>query len=295
MRLAVLVPILTALLAAPTTAHGEMVATPTGPWQAALDDKLCRIERSFEAGGQPHLVILEQTAPGPGFGMALAGASLTGLRGADPVRLAFDAGGQTLEWRARVEPNSQFGQVAILTGLAPIARLDGTPRPFARIDTDILGAMDRITLAQGDVSVTFATGTLGDAATVLNECTAQLLRTWGLDPEPQYRLQRLAFPEEPQPLARQMLKVFRNLDLRSGPFEAVALVDATGKATGCRVLPGPGYDALDYAACGVMMKARYLPALDTSGQPVASFWKTRVAYNVLDPQRLRLSMEPGVP
>jgi hypothetical protein len=295
MRLAVLVLSAFALIATPAAAQAEIVATPTGPWQAALDGKLCRIERSFEAGGQPHLVILEQNAPGPGFGMALAGAALTGLKGTEPVRLTFDAGGQTLEWRARVQPNSQFGQVAILTGLAPIARRDGTPRPFARIDTDILGAMDRITLAQGDVSVTFATGTLGEAATVLNECTAQLLRTWGLDPEPQYRLQRLAFPEEPQPLARRMLQVIRNLDLRSGPFEAVALVDATGKATGCRVLPGPGYDALDEVACGVMMKAHYLPALDTSGQPVASFWKTRVAYNVLDPERLQLSMQPGEP
>jgi hypothetical protein len=44
-----------------------------------------------------------------------------------------------------------------------------------------------------------------------------------------------------------------------------------------------------------MMKAHYLPALDTSGQPVASFWKTRVAYNVLDPERLQLSMQPGEP
>jgi len=280
---------------APAAAQSEVVATPVGTWTAALDGGLCRIERRFEAQGKPHLLILEQNAPGPGFGIALAGVSLSGLKSTAPVRLGLDAGGQMLEWRARVEANRQFGQVAILTGFAPVARQEGAPRAFARIDAALLGAMDRITLAQEDIKVTFATGTLGDAATVLNDCTAQILRTWGLDPEAQYRLQRLAFPQEPRPLARQMLKIFRNRDLRSGPFEAVVLVDATGTATGCRVLPGPGYDALDDAACKVMLEARYIPALDTAGQPVASYWKTRVAYNVLDTERLQLSMQPGQP
>lgn len=284
-----------ALLAAPVAARAEIVATPVGPWQASFDAGLCRIERTFEVAGQPHLLILEQNAPGPGLSMALAGASLTGLQGAAPVRLAFDAGGQTLEWRARVEPNGRFGQVAILNGLAPVARREGAPRPFARLDADLFAAMDRVTLAQGDVAVTFATGPLGDAARVLNECTAQVLRSWGLDPERQYALQRLAFPEEPRPLARKMLQILRSRDLRSGPFEAAALIDETGAATACKVLPGFGSGALDDAACKAMMKARYLPALDGEGKPVASYWRTRVAYDVLDTENLRLRMQPGQP
>jgi TonB family protein len=155
--------------------------------------------------------------------------------------------------------------------------------------------MDRITVAQGDISLTFTTGSLGEAALLLNACTAQTLISWGLDPARQDGLQRLAFPEEPKKLARKMISLFANRYLRSGPFEAVALVDETGTATGCRILPGPGYDDLDAAACQVMTKARYLPAIDAEGRPVASYWKTRVAYNVLDTERLQLSMQAGQP
>lgn len=284
---------LATLLAAPVAAHAEAVITPVGPWEASSSDGLCRVERKFAAGEQPHLVILEQKAPGPSFGLAVAGPSLKGLRADGPIRFGFFDSDLAIERPARVETNPRFGTVAVISDLAPYGEASG--KRFARIDETVMTAMDRITVAQGDISLTFATGSLGEAAQLLNACTAKTMRDWGLDPARQVGLQRLAFPAEPQKLARKMIGLFANRGLLSGPFEAVALVDEAGKATGCRVLPGPGYDVLDAAACEVMTKARYLPALDAEGRPVASYWKTRVKFDVKDPELVQLSMHPGEP
>jgi hypothetical protein len=290
MRRIILGVALSALPSVPALAQEETVLTPSGPWEKASSGDQCRIERKFEANGQPHLLILEQNAPGPGFAMAVAGPSLVGLSSELPVRINLTEGHPGIEESARIEPNRQFGQVAVVSDLTIFA----PPRPkFGRVDTEFLGFMDRVAVAQGDTQTNFVTGSLADAAQMLNECTAQTLRSWGLEPKVQYGIQRTAFPLEAKQFARKMLRLFTNRNLRSGPFEAIALVDASGTATGCLILPGPGYDDLDSAACKAIKKARYLPALDAEGRPVASFWKTSFKFNVLDPYMVQLRMNPG--
>lgn len=134
------------------------------------------------------------------------------------------------------------------------------------------------TLAQGDSAVTFETGALGDAAAVLNACTAQILKGWGLDPEVQYSLQRGVSAEGLKFTYPRIASRY----LRSGPVDAVALIDATGKATGCRIISSSGHDELDQSACQGMTKPRYRPAVDAFGKPVASYWKARITYAATD-------------
>lgn len=275
-------PILTApALAAPTT-----VATPVSTWQASFEDGLCRMERSFEAGGQPHLLILEQNSPGSGFGLAMAGPSLSALTSDKPLRLSFARDDDGFERRTMIEPNDQFGHVAVFTGIW-IGSSEGPdddaskPSNRSRIDPDAAARANQIAVSQGDAGVIFDTGALADAALVLNECTAQIARTWGLDPEVQYGLVQRAFPADPKALAQKMQKSYPRgaaRALRSGPLEAAALVDSNGAVTDCKIIVPTGYDDLDQAACEVMTQARYTPALDANGRPVASYWKTRVTF-----------------
>lgn len=260
--------------ATPALAAPAHVATPAAPWEASSEGGVCRVQRSFEAGGKPHLIILEQNAPGPAVGIALAGPSLGDLRSDSPLRVSFAADHGGFDKKARIEPNREYGNVAILQGVW----LDtNKPDPTAgggRIDTATAEGVEQITVSQGGDAVTFATGSLANAARDLNDCTAQIMRGWGLDPLAQYALSQAVTADE----AKFEYPRIAARNLRSGPVEAVALVDAAGKATDCRIIISSGHADIDAATCAAMTKARYNPARDAAGAPVASFWKARVNY-----------------
>lgn len=278
MRRILIAVTLGAILAGSAAARAETVVVPSTPWQASTEGGLCRVERRFEAGGQPHLLILEQTAPGSAFGMAAASPLLAELDPAQPILLGFFDGDPWLERRARIEPNRQFGKVAIVTNLSFISP-EGAP--IARIETAVMAGMDRVIVTQGATRLNFATGSLGEAAAALNSCTAQMLRSWGLDPEVQYGLQNTAVPEQEAKLAKELWKTYpprAYRSLQNGPLEVVAIVDPSGTATGCKLIVSSSFPELDAAACRAISKARYRAARDAQGNPVASYWKTRITY-----------------
>ena len=265
--------------AAPAFAAPAVIAKPAGSWVASSEGGLCRMQRDFEADGQPHLLILEQNAPGQALGIAMAGPSLASLSAEAPLRVNFAAGDAGFDKKALIEPNRQFGHVAILNGVwltreAPSddAAVNGADR--ARIDQQAAKGVEQIAVSQGDGGVVFETGSLADAAQALNECTAQILRSWGLDPEVQYGLRQGAYTEQVKVTYPRMAARY----LRSGPVDVVAIIDAAGKAKSCRIINSSGHEELDTAACSAMTKARYRPALDASDTPVASFWTTRISF-----------------
>ncbi|MCM0000127.1 MAG: energy transducer TonB [Erythrobacter sp.] len=257
------------------------IATPVAPWEASFEGGICRMQRAFETSGQPHLLILEQNAPSRALGIALAGPSLGGLDENAPLRVTLAASDAGFEKRARIDPNRQFGHVAILNGVWLADDVSEEGGNFGRIDLDAAQFVQRISVSQGGKDVIFDTGPLADAALVLNECTAQMLRSWGLDPDQQYTLQQRAQPVDPAKLAKEMQKSYPRgaaRGLRSGPLEVVALIDAKGGVRECRIIAASQWADLDAATCTTLTKARYVPARDAEGRPVASYWRTRVTF-----------------
>ena len=276
-----LIALFATLAATPALAAPETVATPAGPWEASFEGGICRMQRAFEAGGQPHLLILEQNAPGRAVGIALAGPSLAGLDEGAPLRVTLAASDDGFDKQARIEPNNRFGHVAVLNGVWLADGVDAESSNRSRIDTGAAQFVERIAVSQGGKSVAFATGSLTDATEALNGCTAQILRSWGLDPAQQYGLQQVAQPAEPAKLAKEMREAYPRgaaRGLRSGPLEVVALVDEKGTATACKVVAVSPWSDLDAATCEALTKARYTPARDAEGRAVASFWATRVNF-----------------
>lgn len=286
MRRPVLVLSVLAASAAPAHARAETVLSPVGAWQASSQDGLCRVERRFEAAGAPHLVILEQTGPSHTFGMALAGPTLAALAGDKPVRLSFGAADPAWERRASIEANRQFGSVAIIRNIwlgagRRIATGGAAVPDRSHIEPDLAAKADRIVVAQDGTRLTFASGSLADAAGALNGCTAPMLAAWGLDPEVQYNLKQTAEPLDMAALGKELKSAYprgAQRALRSGPTEAVVMVDPAGAATQCRIIVPSGHEDLDQAACRAMTKARYRPALDAAGTPVASYWQIRINF-----------------
>lgn len=277
--------VLTAALtaAAPAFAAPAAVATPAGSWEAANEGGVCRVQRSFDVGGKPHLLILEQNAPGPAVGIALAGPSLASLKPDAPLHVSFAADHAGFDKRAQIEPNDQYGNVAILQGVWLDQSRPDAAAGRGRVDPGIAQAVEQVTVTQGDAGVTFATGPLTEAATALNECTAQIMRSWGLEPAQQYRLQRAAAPVDTDRLMKQMRIAYTRPALRSlqqGTIDLVVFTDAAGKATDCRMLVATGYAELDKAMCATALKERFSPALAADGRETASYWRLRTNLRV---------------
>lgn len=269
--------------ATPAIAAPAPVATPTSPWQASSEGGVCRVQRSFDVGGKPHLLILEQNAPGPAVGIALAGPSLAGLNADSPLRVSFAQSHAGFDKRAQIEPNPQYGQAAILQGVW----LDQSKPDFeagrGRIEAATAQGVEGITVTQGKGGVTFATGPLTEAATALNDCTAQIMRSWGFEPAQQYGLQRAAAPVDSDRFMKQMRLAYTRPALRTlqqGTIDLVVFTDAAGKATDCRMLVATGYADLDKAMCATAMKERFSPALASDGQTTPSYWRLRTILRV---------------
>ncbi|WP_285712467.1 energy transducer TonB [Erythrobacter oryzae] len=280
MRRALLV---VAAVSAATPAIAAPVATPTAPWQASSEGGVCRVQRSFDVGGKPHLLILEQNAPAPAVGIALAGPSLAGLNADAPLRVSFARSHAGFDKKARIEPNAQYGQAAILQEVWLDQSKPDAAAGRGRIDTATAQGVERITVTQGNGGVTFATGPLTEAASALNDCTAQIMRSWGFDPAQQYGLQRAAAPVDTDRLMKQMRLAYTRPALRSlqqGTIDLVVFTDAAGKATDCRMLVATGYAELDKAMCATAMKERFKPALGADGQATPSYWRLRTNLRV---------------
>ncbi|WP_196490021.1 energy transducer TonB [Erythrobacter donghaensis] len=267
----------TPALAAPT------IATPVAPWQASFEGGVCRMQRAFESGGEPHLLILEQNAPGPAIAIAMAGPSLAGLSPDVPLRVSFAADHAGFDKRAQIEPNRQFGHVAVVHGVWLDTRKPDAAGNPARIDTKAAQGVERIAVSQGDGSMSFATGPLAEAATALNDCTARIMSSWGLDPAAQHGLQRSAAPADTGRLVKELRKAYTRTALRTlqqGVIDLVVFTDPSGAATDCKMLVATGYDELDRSMCAAAVKERFTPAVDADGKAVASFWRMRTSLRV---------------
>lgn len=67
---------------------------------------------------------------------------------------------------------------------------------------------------------------------------------------------------------------------REGRAQIVARVEADGKATSCEITASSGHPDLDQATCEGVYRARFEPAIDTSGRAVAAPFTTAVTWTI---------------
>jgi len=116
-----------------------------------------------------------------------------------------------------------------------------------------------------------APGVLGDVAKVLRECEDDLVKTWGYDPKLMSSLKAPPIPVSPEKWfsARDLPSKRDAKDVR--PASVRFTVGADGVVSNCALVVSSGSKIFDDSACAVMTtKARYRPALDATGQPVAA-------------------------
>ncbi|MEO7680549.1 MAG: energy transducer TonB, partial [Sphingomonas sp.] len=141
---------------------------------------------------------------------------------------------------------------------------------------------DSITIRAGHKPITFAPLGLARAQKVVDKCQADLLRSWGVDPQ-----ERIAVATPETRLSHGAW--INSGDYPSGAINQASIGDTTilytigteGAITDCRIVGRSGTPELDAAACAAITKrGRFRPALDAAGKPLVTHETRRINWRM---------------
>ena len=259
----------------------------TTKWEMNYDTDSCHLFARFSNGTDSALLSLTRISPGDYVQMTVFGKMLKFDGIAMPVEVAF--GSQAVPFsRTGVAVTAGDDKVpgVIVDGL----RLDGWQPPKGSrepvqapaLTSEAEAAANAITFRRkGSKAYRLETGSMAAPMAAMRTCTDDLLVSWGYDPKVEATLSRRAAPTG-NPGAWLHSSDFPANALNRGQNGIVRFrldVAADGAVTGCRVLFRTNPDAFADLSCKLLMeRARMKPALDAAGQPVKSYFISRISW-----------------
>lgn len=279
-----------ATLAIPGHAHAETtVATATSPWKLDNTGNSCRMQRGFGTAEAPVLLQIEQLAPGDWFALTVAARGFAGINADsrvtlstapevhDPISTRFTLGdlptadGKTL--------TTLFFRPTTLNGFGK----DDAPPP--RVTPEREGQVTSLIVAWGGHALQVGTGPLAKSFAAMRSCTSSLVASWGLDPAQQAALSRRPKPQTPPShwLSRSSYPTDLAQEGKAALVDVRLMIDSAGIITSCNVVNGYSDPRFAKVTCDrIVANARFEPALDAAGNPVASYAVQRVRWMIED-------------
>jgi TonB family protein len=240
---------------------------PTGKWTVDYADRMCTLQREYGVQGRP-LTLGFQPYPLSGNMVVLIIDSAR-HRPPDSVSGEIGFGPGTQRVKTTVE--------SIDLKAMPV-RFNRTW--LKRSELEQAAATNLITLTAGKhLNETFAVPRLAAALKALDACVVDLVEDWGISRTEQARMASNAEP---------IGALVNSNDYPSGALDknemgstsARVKVDAAGRPSDCVVVGSSGSRQLDSTTCRVLLRARYTPARDKSGQPMNSLYYARLGWRI---------------
>lgn len=270
----------------PAAAAEPVVLPPSSKWVLDYADQKCRLLRTFGAGDAPALIALEQSAPKETFGLTLAGPQLKGFSERE-VDLTFAEGSDGQKRRPFTGTVEKFGTALIFSSVAFRERdeseRDDLAAALAEVDVEAAAAADFIEVRRGSRHIRFDTGNMEKPIAALNRCTADLARSWGLDPDRLRTASRAPTWRNEQAIVRKIVQTYPTEAIRRGEraiMEMRVLLGPDGKVTSCTLENSTKVESLESPACDAMKQAEFDPALDATGTPISSLFATTIIYTM---------------
>jgi hypothetical protein len=278
----VIAPVLMLTVSAAHAAE-PTVLERSGHWNVNYDDDSCSLLGTFGSGKDEITLQMSRFAPGDHFTLTLAGSPFFARTPHSRIGLDF---GPVVNPQDHLAMNGKWGDkpMAIVVSnerLDDLARgPSAPPLPLITAETERAVRTLDITTERGK-AYRLALGPMDQPMGVLRQCTDDLLKAWGLDPVVQSRLSRQVLPTtnpatwvtganypRGQLQARQMAIVRFRL-----------IVDERGAPTSCHVQRATqGYEFAQITCNRITERARFEPALDAAGKPIASYFQSAVRF-----------------
>ena len=129
-----------------------------------------------------------------------------------------------------------------------------------------------------------ATGSLHAPMEAMRQCLDELMTHWGIDAEAHKNLWVAVEPVDQARWVRKLQQDYPNrMGLRGmqGVLWVRLDVSVEGKPTACHMQSPINEEDFEREACENLMRhAKFTPALDAQGQPIASYWQTSIVYMI---------------
>lgn len=274
---------------------------PTSKWTVDYSEERCTLVRQFGEGDETSLVYFRRYSPDEAFKLTIAGKP-------------FERGKDYYSANIQFGPNEQIQEREYLPGTLPSdkplpslvfsgpIRLEGPRLAADARKSASPGAQTESPAAQQPIDearraaitylmvskplrrpVILETGPMAKPMAALSQCVDELLTHWGIDLEKHKSLRQTVEPvgspgnwlrSEDYPI--EMLS-----EGQPGLIDFRLNIDEKGGVTSCHIQSTTRPKEFDNAVCKVLVRrAKFTPALDANGQPLASYWQNRVRFQI---------------
>ena len=267
--------------------------TPSSPWAIDYADDSCALRRAFTSGEKKLELEMRQFQPGGDLTILVSGPEMRFAAEEALIRFGPDDDYIPKANAFRANLSNGWDGITFRDGLVPSSdvsmvedrRADNTSYDywdehdlktrFRAIDNlSIKGALAR--------PISLELGSMLKPEIALEKCISELLTHWGIDAEAHRTLSREVKILDPMKLAIKLQRNYpRNMlvKAKSGVVRVRVNVDETGKPSACQVQVASQNREFEETYCKLIMKAaRFDPALDKDGKPIASYWINRVTF-----------------
>lgn len=259
--------------------------TRAGPWNIDYSQDSCALRGKFIRGKSEALLELRSFSPAEGFSATIASKGFVIAPGDALVRFDPDL---------KPHPAIGFNRLKSRGGLVGLTWNDSfialpAPQPITNQHIAERTIREKSILGvelSGSVrpSVFLTTGEMNGPMNAVRKCLDELVTHWGIDAETQKTLSRTVKPIEQMAWARILQNNYPPEMIakdQSGIVRVRLMVGTDGRPTSCHIqFPSPDI-SFETVTCEKLMKvARFEPALDAGGRPVASYFVTKVAFAV---------------
>lgn len=271
---------------------------PSSQWEINYAADSCRLARQFGTGDWTTLLILDRFEPDDYFRVTMVGKRLKRRGESGDAKLQFGPteAEQKIDFlvgETANRPSLVFSQAMRITPLTDSEKekLEAQYNPDVRqrfelppIAPEREAAIMFLSLQlSGMPKVVLDTGSLGAPMNAFRKCMDELLSHWGIDVARHASLSKKLMPAEAP--ANWLRSSDYPMDLlRKGAQGLVHFrlsVDSEGKPTDCHIQRSTRPEGFDTAVCAALKRrARFEPALDKDGKPLASYYVNSVRFEI---------------
>ncbi|MBU6396107.1 MAG: energy transducer TonB [Sphingomonadales bacterium] len=276
--------LLMAVALLPTAGHAEeAVLEPADGWVLNYAKDSCRLARTFGEGDEKVVLILDQFQPADRVDLSLVGKSFASSSIVKiPVAASFgpDLGAGKFSDALIGVIGANRDQILMMGARDLLNRPymkspDFETRPAFQTTPEQEAAITELQVRTSTRTLTLHTQSLAQPMAAMRKCLKDLVRDWGFDPEQQAALKKRAAPlNTPTDWVRKMKAMPRAVvNGQSAVIRFRLMVDPQGKPTQCFIQNATLSAEIAKTTCDILIKgARFSPALDSEGKPIASYY-----------------------